>query len=113
LKFEVIVGFSFPEIAREALDFVFQPFRPAGPFLVASLSSASLGYSRFRLFSFCFGLMNFNLEWCEANAPLPLLRWACGDLLFERTSLEDLLPEVDAALLAVRLDLDLVGQPML
>jgi hypothetical protein len=85
---------------------------------VVSLSSASLGYSRFRLFSFCFnnndnGLMNFNFEWCEADASLPLFRWACGDLLFERTSLEDLLPEVDAALLAVRLDFDLVGQPML
>jgi hypothetical protein len=57
--------------------------------------------------------MNFNLEWCEADASLPPFRWACGDLLFERTSLEDLLPEVEAALLAVRLDLDLVGQPML
>jgi hypothetical protein len=57
--------------------------------------------------------MNFNFEWCEADASLPLFRWACGDLLFERTSLEDLLPEVDAALLAVRLDFDLVGQPML
>jgi len=57
--------------------------------------------------------MNFNLEWCDADASLPLFRRACGDLLFERTSLEDLLLEVDAALPAVRLDLDLVGQPML